>query len=60
MILKAQMQTVGTRRLVRLWPVRVINYGRWCWLCGWYWWWLQSNRCFKGQGGRLNGAQSDY
>jgi len=39
MILKAQMQTVGTRQptLVRLWPVRATNYGRW------YRWWLQSN-----------------
>jgi len=42
MILKAQMQTVGTRQptLVRLWPVRATNYGRWC---RWYRWWLQSN-----------------
>jgi len=39
MILKAQMQTVGTRQstLVRLWPVWATNYGRW------YQWWLQSN-----------------
>jgi len=40
MILKAQMQTVGTIHpmLVRLWLVRAANYSRW------YRWWLQSNR----------------
>jgi len=43
MILKAQMQTVRTRQMtmVRLWPVRATNYGRWCR------WWLQSNRMWE-------------
>jgi len=40
MILKARMQTVGSRQpmLVCLWPVQATNYGRRCR------WWLQSNR----------------
>jgi len=49
MILKAQMQTVGTRQptLVRLWPVQATNYGRWCR------WWLQSNCCAKDASGQV-------
>jgi len=46
MILKAQMQTVGTRQLtlVRLWPYGLLITVGGVEFCRWYRWWLQSNR----------------